>query len=123
MSSDDRRKQALSGRERQQKYKENNKKAVELNTMKQNFARSKLKDNDPEKSNKLREEARKRKAAQRSRDKEKKKSSENSDSDVAVTKAKSGRTYGGDLSDVTLASVDGQFLVPPTPSREYLAGI
>lgn len=115
--------QALSGSERQQKYKENNKKAVELNTRKQNFARSKLKDNDPEKANKLREEARKRKAAQRSRDKENKKSSENSDSDVA-TKAKSGRTSGGgDLSDVTLASDDGQFLVPPTPSRQYLAGI
>ena len=75
--SSDHSKNTLSGSERQQKYKENNKKAVELNTIKQNFARSKLKENDPEKANKLREETRKRKAAQRTRDKENKKNSEN----------------------------------------------
>ena len=44
--SSDHSKNTLSGSERQQKYKENNKKAVELNTIKQNFARSKLDGDD-----------------------------------------------------------------------------
>ena len=44
--SSDHSKHTLSGSERQQKYKENNKKAVELNTIKQNFARSKLDGDD-----------------------------------------------------------------------------
>jgi hypothetical protein len=123
-----------SGSERQQKYKEKNKSTVELNQLKQNIKRAKLKETDPEKAEKVRLENNKRKAAQRKREKEGNKeninisASENSDSDIA-SKPKSRkhektreRTSGSDLSDVTLASDDGHFAVP-TPSRQYILGV
>jgi len=60
----------LSGSERQRKYKENNKLKVELNELKQSIARSKLKETDPDKAQKVKENNRKRKAEQRRRQKE-----------------------------------------------------
>ena len=103
-----------SGSDRQQKYKEKNKTAVEINQLKQNLKRAKLKETDPEKAETVRLENNKRKAAQRKREKERNKencnisAAENSDSDIA-SKSKSrkqektgARTSGSDLSDVTL---------------------
>lgn len=63
-------KRALSGSDRQQKYKDENKEKVKLNEMKQNFAKSKLTETDPEKAERIKEAARKRKAEQRKREKE-----------------------------------------------------
>ena len=85
-------KQPISGVERQQKYKKKNKSAVQINQLKQNIKRAKLKETDPEKAEKVRLENNKRKAAQRKREKEINKenisAAENSDSDMA-SKAKS----------------------------------
>ena len=60
-------KQPISGGERQQKYKEKNKSAVQLNQLKKNIIRAKLKETDPEKAEKVRLENNKNKAAQRER--------------------------------------------------------
>ena len=127
-------KRPSSGGERQQKYKEKNKSAVELNQLKQNIKRNKLKETDPEKAEQVRLANNKRKADQRKREKERNKencnisAAENSESDTP-TKSKTrkqeqtgARTSGSDLSDVTLASDDGQFAVP-TPSRQYILGL
>ena len=127
-------KRPSSGGDRQQKYKEKNKSAVELNQVKQNIKRAKLKETYPEKAETVRLENNKRKAAQRKREKEKNKencnisAADNSESD-RPSKSKSrkqektgARTSGNDLSDVALASDDGHFAVP-TPSRQYILGL
>ena len=123
-----------SGGDRQQKYKEKNKTAVEINQLKQNIKRAKLKETDPDKAETVRLENNKRKAVQRKREKKRKKencnisAAENNDSDTAL-KSKSrkqekngARASGSNLSDVTLASDDGIFAVP-TPSRQYILGV
>ena len=63
-------KRPSSGVERQQKYTEKNKSAVELNQLKQNIKRNKLKETDPEKAEQVRLANNKRKADQRKREKE-----------------------------------------------------
>ena len=52
-----------SGGERQQKYTEKNKTAVEINQLKQNLKRAKLKETDPEKAETVRLENKKRKGS------------------------------------------------------------
>ena len=141
-------KRALSGSDRQQKYKDENKEKVKLNEMKQNFAKSKLNETDPEKAERIKEAARKRKAEQRKREKES--SKENKDPETVETldtdttpqkkaRRESGlpdidlgceggagvrmsRRSSGDLSDVSLASEDSSFL-EPSPSRQYTFGV
>ena len=86
-------KTAMTGGERQKKYKEKNEQAVALNTLKQNFAKSKLKTTDPEK-----------KAAQRKRDKENKQSSsEASSSDVSFSSDNEFLSFGSKLLGSTLS--------------------
>ena len=115
----------LSGSERQRKYKENNKLKVELNELKQSIARSKLKETDPDKAQKVKENNRKRKAEQRRRQKELT-TSETSESDNTTPcddfSMRRRRFVSGDSSVVTLANDDGTF-AKPSPSRQYLEGV
>ena len=62
-------KSPLSVQTKWSNYKEKNPKKVELNELKQNIRRNKLKENDPEYAEVVREAARKRKAAERARKK------------------------------------------------------
>ena len=60
----------LSGAERQKNYKNKNPKKVELNQLRQNYSRLKLKEIDPKKAEIVREGNRKRQAERRKRQKE-----------------------------------------------------
>ena len=90
---------------KQQRYRENNPKNVELSQLKQNVKRQNLKETDPEKADLVREANRKRKAAERAR---KKATKENIDpvdsesSDVSVNKS----IRNCDFSHVTFANED-----------------
>ena len=140
-------KSPLSVRARWSNYKEKNPKKVELNELKQNIRRNKLKENDPEYAEVVREAARKRKAAERARKKATKDNPEPSDNESDEVSRKSRRkdknndesdsdTNQNDVSQVS--DDNGGFKTPKrnrmssgefssdssvTPSRQYITGL
>merc|ERR1712129_650798 len=115
-----------------------------MGEMKQQFARSKLKESDPEKAEKLKEAAKKRKAEQRKREKERDANKENNEGDETTSEASGSettqrrksrrsedlggplvsldegflkdRSRSGDFSDVSLVSEDSFVAPGPSPS-------
>jgi hypothetical protein len=140
-------KSPLSVQTKWSNYKEKNPKKVELNELKQNIRRNKLKENDPEYAEVVREAARKRKAAERARKKATKDNPEPSDNESDEVSRKSRRkdknndesdsdTNQNDVSQVS--DDNGGFKTPKrnrmssgefssdssvTPSRQYITGL
>ena len=140
-------KSPLSVQTKWSNYKEKNPKKVELNELKQNIRRNKLKENDPEYAEVVREAARKRKAAERARKKAAKDNPEPSDNESDEVSRKSRRkdknndesdsdTNQNDVSQVS--DDNGGFKTPKrnrmssgefssdssvTPSRQYITGL